>query len=72
MHDKVQMHTDTTADDWVWMVLKNPRMQHVGQVGLKWKKKRLNFNVYWYPTGKRKWELVTDSKMDNKKVCFWI
>lgn len=34
MHNKVQMHAEMTAT-----VLKNPRMQHVVQEGLKWKKK---------------------------------
>lgn len=39
MHNKVQIHTEMTAADWVWMVLKNPRMQCGGTSGLKIKKK---------------------------------
>lgn len=40
------MLAEMTAADWVWTVLKNLRMQHVVQVGLKWKKKKDGVWIY--------------------------
>lgn len=39
------MHAEMTAADWVWMVLKHPRMQLV-QVDLKLKKKKDGIWMY--------------------------
>lgn len=63
---------ETTAADWVWTVLKNSRMQHVVQVGLKWKKKKDGIWIYIgiLLVKENKNLLVTEK--DNNKVCFWI